>query len=254
METPTVAAYLATAATRRRCRALLPLRVSPTAYGPFSRRPTCSDARGGHHPAVLLAFLPSPDPGPIRWFAVFVIALLTWQGATSDYDVTRPIGPQRRDKAAPPGPRGDVSCFWPPVLLAGIAVYCGRLPGWRHHAMMPLRLLKAYLAWFVVTALLEPPSSASALLLVLGCVSLSHYVKPAWSKAAPRAAALVLGLAQPHSYLVASAYSWGWARFLRPRPMSGCPAPYARPSTAPSISHDGDRGPPASSRFSTAGF
>lgn len=169
--------------------------------------------------AVMAAFRPSPEPGPLHWFVVFVIVLLTWQGATSDYDVTQPIAPQRRDKrlllllAA-------ASCLWPAALLPWMAVYCGKLRGWKHHAMMPLRLLKAYLAWFCVSMVLGASCSAAALLLVLGCVSLSHYVKPAWSKAR-------LG---PHPwswvwhnrihYLIASAYSWGWARFLRAETVS----------------------------------
>lgn len=165
-------------------------------------------------PAVLLAFRPLPEPGSFWWVAVFVIALLTWQGTTSDYDVTQPIGPQRRDKqlllllAA-------ASCLWTPVLLPWLAVYCGKLRGWRHHAMMPLRLLKAYLAWFLVALVIGPRVSAPGLLLVLGCVSLSHYVKPAWSKARLGPRPWSWAWHNRTHYLIAAAYSWGWARILR---------------------------------------
>ncbi|MGW0537654.1 hypothetical protein [Streptomyces sp. NPDC003032] len=165
-------------------------------------------------PAVLLAFRPLPEPGSFWWLAVFIIALLTWQGTTSDYDVTQPIGPQRRDKqlllllAA-------ASCLWTPALLPWLAVYCGKLRGWRHHAMMPLRLVKAYLTWFLVALVVGPRVSAPGLLLVLGCVSLSHYVKPAWSKARLGPRPWSWAWHNRTHYLMASAYSWGWARFLR---------------------------------------
>lgn len=170
-------------------------------------------------PAVLASFRPSPEPGPLRWFVITVIVLLTWQGVTSDYDVTEPIAPQRLDKelllllAA-------ASCLWPAALLPWMAVYCGRLRGWKHHAMMPTRLLKAYLAWFFVAMLFGAACSAAALLLVLGCVSLSHYVKPAWSKARLGPYLWSWAWHNRTHYLMASAYSWGWARFLRAETVS----------------------------------
>lgn len=189
--------------------------VSPVVRA-LSSRPTALRATiATVGPAAALTFLPSPDPGPFRWFAVFVMALLTWEGATSDYDVVHPIGPQRRDKslllllAA-------ACCFWTPTLLLWIALYCGKLRGWKHHAMMPLRLLKAYLAWFFVTMLLGTSGSASGLLVVLGCVSFSHYVKPVWSKARLGPRPWSWAWHNRTHYLIASAYCWGWARFLRP--------------------------------------
>lgn len=168
---------------------------------------------------VVLPFPPLPDPGPLRWFTVVVTTLLTWQGSTSDYDVTHPRAPQRQDKqllllfAV-------ISALWTPALLAWLVVYCGRLRGWKHHAMMPLRLLKAYLAWFLVQLLLGPSGAPAALLLVLGCVSLSHYVKPAWSKARLGPRPWSWAWHNRTHYLTASAYCWGWARFLRPETVS----------------------------------
>lgn len=171
-------------------------------------------------PSALLAFLPTPAPGLFRWFVVFVIALLTWQGATSDYDVTQPIGPQLRAKVVLLLLAAS-SCFWAPALLPWLAVYCGRLRGWKHHAMMPLRLVKAYLAWVFVATVLSTPESSTALVLVLGCVSLSHYVKPAWSKARLGPRPWSWAWHNRTHYLTASAYSWGWARFLPPETVSG---------------------------------
>ncbi len=213
MQTPPLPAYVDTAVTVAGAVVCYRFAVSPAVRAMTRRRSLSLALIAGVAPVVLLAFRPTPEPGLLRWFAVFVIALLTWQGVTSDYDVTEPIDPQRRDKrlllllAA-------ASCCWPPALLAWMAVYCGKLRGWKHHAMMPLRMLKAYLAWFLVALLCGATDSAAGLLLMLGCVSLSHYVKPAWSKArlGPRPWSWMWH--NRTHYLMASAYSWGWARFL----------------------------------------
>lgn len=168
---------------------------------------------------VVLPFLPVPIPGPFHWFALFVTALLSWQGATSDYDVTRPVAPQRHDKQVLLL-LAVASALWTPLLLPWLVVYCGRLRGWKHHAMMPLRLLKAYLAWFFVALLLGPSGSPAGLLLILGCVCLSHYVKPAWSKARLGPRPWSWAWHNRTHYLTASAYCWGWARFIPPKTMS----------------------------------
>lgn len=182
MELPSLPAYVTTAVVVAAVMFCYRFAVSPTVRA-LSSRPTVSRATlATAVPSSLLAFLPAPDPGPFRWFVVFVIALLTWQGTTSDYDVTQPISPQRWAKVVLLL-LAVASCFWTPALLPWLAVYCGQLRGWKHHAMMPLRLLKAYLAWFFVVTVLDIPESSTGLVLVLGCVSLSHYVKPAWSRA-----------------------------------------------------------------------
>lgn len=169
--------------------------------------------------AIPAAFRPSPEPGPFRWFAISVIILLTWQGATSDYDVTEPIAPQCLDKRLLLLLAG-ASCVWPAALLPWMTVYCGKLRGWKHHAMMPTRLLKAYLAWFFVAMCFGAACSGAPLLLVLGCVSLSHYVKPAWSKARLGPYPWSWAWENRTHYLMASAYSWGWARFIRAETVS----------------------------------
>ncbi|MEU9319530.1 hypothetical protein [Streptomyces sp. NPDC048295] len=214
MSTPPLPSYAATAAVVAAVVACYRFGVSP-AVRTLARHPTPLAVIAGVTAIAPLSLRPSPLPRPLHLFVVSVIALLTWRGATSDYDVTLPIGPQRRDKLLLLF-LAVASVAWAAALLAWIAVFCGRLRGWQHHAMMPVRLLKAYLAWFVVTAVLTPaPSnSTAALVLIFGCVSLSHYVKPAWSKAhlAPRPWSWAWD--NRTHYLMASAYSWGWARFL----------------------------------------
>ncbi|MCX4676041.1 hypothetical protein OG413_12115 [Streptomyces sp. NBC_01433] len=220
MELPALPAYVTTALVVATVVICYRFVVSP-AVRALSFRPTAARATlATAVPSALLAFLPAPDPGPFRWFVVFVIALLTWQGTTSDYDVTQAIGPQRRAKAVLLL-LGLACCFWTPALLPWLAVYCGRLHGWKHHAMMPLRLLKAYLTWFVVATVLSTSGPATGLVVTLGCVSLSHYVKPAWSKARLGPRPWSWAWHNRTHYLTASAYSWGWARFLRPETVIG---------------------------------
>ncbi|MBQ1113742.1 hypothetical protein [Streptomyces sp. C3-3] len=220
MELPSLPAYVTTVVIVAAVVFCYRFAVSPTVRT-LSSRPTFSRATFATAvPSVLLAFLPPPDPGPFRWFVVFVIALLTWQGTTSDYDVTQPIGPQRWAKMVLLL-LAVASCFWAPALLPWLAVYCGRLRGWKHHAMMPLRLLKAYLAWFFVGTALSTPEPSTGLVLVLGCVSLSHYVKPAWSKARLGPRPWSWAWHNRTHYLTASAYSWGWARFLPAETVTG---------------------------------
>lgn len=202
--------------------------VSPTARELSARPSTWRYAAAVSVVSVPAALGHTPlGPGPLGWVVATVVALLTWQGTTSDYDVTQPIPPQRRDKLLLLA-LAILSGLWPPLLLLWLARYCGRLRGWKHHAMMPLRLIKAYVAWLPASVAFDPAASRSGLLLVLGCVSLSHYVKPAWSK-------LRLG-PRPWSwawdnrthYLIASAYCWGWARFLRPATLARLLGPISR--------------------------
>ncbi|MDH2389382.1 hypothetical protein QCN29_11375 [Streptomyces sp. HNM0663] len=220
MSTPPIPSYVATAAVVAAVVTCYRFGVSP-AVRALARYPTPLAVTAAVTVIAPLSLRPSPLPGPLHCFVVSMIALLTWRGTTSDYDVTLPIGPQRRDKLLLLF-LAVTSCLWAPALLAWIAVFCGMLRGWQHHAMMPVRLLKVYLAWFLVTAVLAPPTSHSTagLVLVLGCVSLSHYVKPAWSKARLGPRPWSWAWNNRTHYLVASAYSWGWARFLPSRTVS----------------------------------
>jgi hypothetical protein len=151
-----------------------------------------------------------------------VVGIVTWRCATIDYDQRLPIGQQRRDRLLVI-PLAALACLYPLFLFAWLAHCCGRLMAWQHHAMMAIRIVKGCQAWLLAllclragTVHFSPVAEQASLLLGLGCLSLSHYLKPAWSKAR-------LG---PHwwswawhnrlHYGLTSAYSWGWARFLPP--------------------------------------
>lgn len=162
----------------------------------------------------------APDAGPLRWVALLVVAIVTWRCATIDYDMRWPQAPQDRDRLLLIG-LAFAAAAWAPLLLLWLTVACGRLMAWQHHAMMPLRVLKGYLAWFLVAAgvaamvpVTPPAWTRAALLLVLGSVSLSHYVKPAWSKVRLGPRWWSWAWENHLHYLIAAAYSWGWARFV----------------------------------------
>lgn len=160
-----------------------------------------------------------PDAGLLRWPILTALLVVTWRTGTTDYDLRRPTGPQAVERVAVVA-LAAVAAVWPLMLLAWLTVACGRVMAWQHHAMLAIRILKAYVAWFIAVCgitLLVPEWYAAAppaLLMVLGCVSLSHYFKPAWSKARLGKWWWSWAWENRTHYLMAAAYNWGWARFL----------------------------------------
>lgn len=155
-----------------------------------------------------------------QWPIGAVVVLLTWRMTTVDFDVTMSLRWQSVDRIL------CLACtvmglVWPPMLLVWVLVGCARLRAWQHHAKMPMRVVKVYIAWFLADALLVQSGVApriadsdAAFLFLAGCVSLSHYLKPAWSKARLGGNIFDWMLHNRTHHLAASAYAWGWARFL----------------------------------------
>jgi hypothetical protein len=176
-------------------------------------------------PALVNPFHGMRDVGPLRLAIGAVVAMLTWRWVTLDYDVTRPQRVQVLARAALIA-FAAAGAFYLPALLCWLVVACRFFDGWQHHAMMPIRLVKVSLAWVSAGALLGAvqallpvavPTSPGAIVMLLGCVSLSHYVKAAWSKARLGERYWDWALHNRTDYLAASAYAWGWARFLPER-------------------------------------
>jgi hypothetical protein len=161
------------------------------------------------------------DPGPLKWLVAMLLAILSWSFGATDFDLRRSERSQWIERLVLVA-AALVALWWPMAILVWLTVICGRLRGWTHHAMMPIRLLKAYLAWSVAAPLLgmftgTTEGARPGLFFVMSTVCLSHYLKPAWSKA-------TLG---PHwwswawenrtDFIIASAYNCGWAHFLPQR-------------------------------------
>ncbi len=170
---------------------------------------------------IAMAYGRIPDPGGLWWLVAFLLGILSWRFGTTDFDVRRSEASQWTDRALLVG-TAVAALVFAPVLLVWLAIVCGRLRGWTHHAMMPLRLLKAYLAWFVATAAATNivdlgPGERPALLFVMATVCLSHYLKPAWSKARLGPRWWSWAWENRTDFIIANAYNCGWARFLPDR-------------------------------------
>lgn len=159
---------------------------------------------------------------PDGWLALVptgALALMLWKHLTQDYDLGQDLRWQRRDRLAVLIV-GTAALVFPALGLAAIVLVCGRLGGWTHHANVDIRLIKATycfaLANSLLTALVGPSAAASTtgLALVLGTVYLSHYVVAAWAKAKLGRRPWSWALTNRTDLLVATAYAWGWARFL----------------------------------------
>lgn len=174
-------------------------------------------------PLVAVWYGRVPDPGGWRWLVIILLVTLTWKFGTTDFDFRRSEASQWMERALLVLAFA-AALFWPPALLAWLTIVCGRLRGWTHHTMMPLRMLKAYLAWFVAAAMITAFAGAglrsgvhSGLFLLLATVCFSHYVKPAWSKARLGPRWWSWAWENRTDFIIASAYNCGWARFVPER-------------------------------------
>jgi hypothetical protein len=161
-----------------------------------------------------------------QWPCGLVVIVLTWRMTTADFDVVAPLRPQAIDRALCLA-YAAVGLLWPPALLMWLAVGCARLRGWQHHAKMPTRIVKMYIAWFLANGLvrgfsihIQAAERDGAFFFLACCVSLSHYLKPAWSKARLGRGLFDWMLHNRTHHLAASAYAWGWARFLPEQPVA----------------------------------
>lgn len=185
--------------------------------------------RGAVHTA--LVFLPltaialvlgrTPD-APASWVSTAALAAVLWKCLTFDYDVSRGLSWQRVDRLVIAA-TGGAALVWPQCGMLALILLCGRLGAWTHHSKAAIRILKMTFAWSVTAGVHEhlaprsAPETDSVLLVLVVAVFLSHYVVACVSKLrlGPRPWDWVTKNRTDH--LVASAYSWGWARFLTER-------------------------------------
>ncbi len=160
-----------------------------------------------------------------RCFAV-VGFFVAWNAATRDFD---PVvgGPSRTERSLLLAL--SVAAFWSPgPLIAASWLLSGSFRFWQHHATLPMRLVQLGVAFALASAAGEPtralgtPDSWGAVIerltesaiLLAFVMQASHYFITAITKAwlGPRWYSWMLD--NRIHYLAASAYSWGWARFL----------------------------------------
>ncbi|MEU7059062.1 hypothetical protein [Streptomyces sp. NPDC046197] len=160
--------------------------------------------------------------GGLALVPTVALALVLWKYLTLDYDAAMGIGWQRADRLVV-FIAGVAALRWPSLALVAVVLVCGRLGGWTHHSNVCIRLVKAAFCHSLVVGVmhaLRVPSTAprnTTLAVLLGSVYLSHYVTAAWSKATLGRFPWSWMLDNRTDLLVATSYSWGWARFVPAR-------------------------------------
>lgn len=169
--------------------------------------------------AVLAPFWPwgvLPGEQSVRVLAVVVTAFLTWKATTKDIDV---VTGETHALARALVVVCVVGAWWSPALVvAGVLLLSTPFCLWDHHATLPMRVLLATVTFAVVSKVLQPipelMADAAILFWFVLTIQVSHYVITALAKAwlGPRWASWPRENHLHH--IAASAYSWGWLRFV----------------------------------------
>jgi hypothetical protein len=145
-----------------------------------------------------------------------LVAFLGWKAATKDIDVV--VG-ERHSVARLLILVSAVGVWWSPAFAFSAAfLFTTPFALWEHHATMPMRMLLATVAFLALSTALAPVpelmASAAVLVWFVVTIQISHYVITAIAKAwlGPRWSSWHRENHLHH--IAASAYSWGWMRFL----------------------------------------
>lgn len=166
--------------------------------------------------AVVWRWSDLPHGEAARLLALVLVGILTWKAVTKDID---PAGGEAHGWERLLLLIMAVATFWSPVpfvVAAGLLTTPFGL--WQHHDTLPMRVVQALVAYLGLSGLLRPWVPAldvtGALFFFVLLIQISHYFITAVAKAllGPRWYSWVLDNQLHH--LAASAYSWGWARFL----------------------------------------
>lgn len=180
------------------------------------------------HATVLLLTLPllvvapfwpwSAMPGApsVRLLAGAVAAFLTWKATTKDID---PVTGETHRLARILLIACAVGTWWSPAFVVATA-FLLTMPFalWEHHSTLPMRVLLAAVAFLVLSAGFAGSDAlmadAAILFWFVLTIEISHYVITAIAKAwlGPRWNSWHRDNQLHH--IAASAYSWGWMRFV----------------------------------------
>jgi|GEM_PF-1748580 len=173
-----------------------------------------------------LPFIPwtaVPSGPTLRYFALAIVGLLAWQAATKDIDIV--IGEGHGFSRLLLLVAATGVYFHPAFVFIAGYLLTHPFGLWQHHATLPMRLtqaLAAYIGLTFATGVFLPWSGISgpdfqpASLLVFFLVTLiaSHY----WITGLAKCMLGPKWYSWPKDnrlhHIAASAYSWGWARFL----------------------------------------
>lgn len=166
--------------------------------------------------AAIMRWHHVPDAPVARLLMTGLTALLAWKVVTEDID---PVTDDRRiaERLALIG-AAIGAWFNPALAVLALALLTRPFAQWRHHAILPIRALLAVLAHATAAHLLHAlpiaPLRADMLVFFVLTLHASHYLSTAIAKASlgPRWSSWITDNRLHH--LLASAYSWGWARFV----------------------------------------
>jgi hypothetical protein len=168
---------------------------------------------------ALLAPLPLAWPGPsFRAAMVTLLFVMSWKAASQDIDLGTEdtLWSERAFLLV-----SALLSFWNPVfLLANLWTQFSVFDAFKHHGTLPLRFLMIGCAicgqWTLMSALGFGGDLAPGLLTLVSCHAMA-YGLPALGKAqlGPRWYSWMLD--NRLHYIIASAFSWGWLRFLPER-------------------------------------
>lgn len=171
-------------------------------------------------PWVLLAPLWSWSPMPggqsVRLLTAALVVFLGWKATTKDID---PVTGETHGLARILVWVCALGTWWSPALAVAAALLLTTpFALWEHHATLPMRVLQATVTFTILAAgfasFSHVMSDAAVLFWFVLTIQISHYVITAIAK----------GWLGPHwtswprdnrlHHIAASAYSWGWMRFL----------------------------------------
>ncbi|WP_284452507.1 hypothetical protein [Parachlamydia acanthamoebae] len=159
------------------------------------------------------------DTEIVRFFIVFICAIITWKAATLDRDLVT-------DKPSIPSRLALIGAlcgvyFYPGfiVLFIFLAIHYNR--SWYHHQLMALRILQMFASLIATTALINgiqfflrtpyPPHLAVPMFLFLWVIA-AHYFYSGVAKMKLGKHWYSWAMDNRIHYLAISAYLWGWMR------------------------------------------
>lgn len=169
---------------------------------------------------VAALFVPWPAWGstPVVLLPATIAALvLAWKAATHDRD---PVFPEQDGLCRLLGLLTAAGVpLSPVILLLNLLLLAGDAGTWEHHASLPRRILITAAAWGTLAAISQATGlaafqSPAVLVFFLMTLLISHYLITALAKVwlGPRWFSWAIDNRLHH--LAASAWSWGWARFI----------------------------------------
>lgn len=152
----------------------------------------------------------------LRTVALPLAAILSWKAATQDIDVAtdQPLWGSRLQALA----YGAALVGTPLAIAPWLCVMAHPFDAWKHHGTLPLRVLQLMLGFTLATLALQrvglPQPGVAAFVFTAMMMLATHYVITAFAKArlGPRWYSWMFDNRLHH--VVASARSWGWARFV----------------------------------------